>query len=88
MPDAGVCISKRTLTGVAAMFQEPLQMKESPVGMALEVDLAAMVVLTTAVGFVMTIAGLKKHRLEWRRRQRVCWSCGRLSGCCSCATDA
>ena len=32
---------------------------------------------TTAIGYLMVKAGLGKHALEYRRRRRVCPSCGR-----------
>ena len=36
-----------------------------------------LVLSSTAVGYVMVKAGLSKHALEFRRRRRVCPSCGR-----------
>jgi hypothetical protein len=33
--------------------------------------------VVTGVGWLMLQAGLGKHMLEWRRRQRTCPSCGR-----------
>jgi hypothetical protein len=36
-----------------------------------------LVLSSTAVGYVMVKAGLGKHALEFRRRRRVCPSCGR-----------
>jgi hypothetical protein len=39
--------------------------------------LAALLAATTGVGFLMVVAGVQKHALEWRRQQRVCPSCGR-----------
>jgi NADH pyrophosphatase NudC (nudix superfamily) len=44
--------------------------------------------VTLGVGYVMTLAGLQKSALEWRRRHRVCPSCGRAMDtriCRSCA---
>jgi NADH pyrophosphatase NudC (nudix superfamily) len=32
---------------------------------------------TVCVGYVMAVAGVQKSALEWRRRRRVCPSCGR-----------
>jgi hypothetical protein len=52
--------------------------------MALDPQLLPLLVLTTAVGLAMTIAGVRKNALEWRRRQRVCPSCGRLADICAC----
>lgn len=42
---------------------------------------------TLAVGWLMASAGVQKSALEWRRRRRVCPSCGRdveRAGC-TCA---
>jgi hypothetical protein len=38
---------------------------------------ALITLLTLGIGYVMTQAGLQKSALEWRRRRRVCPSCGR-----------
>jgi ribosomal protein L37AE/L43A len=41
---------------------------------------AHMIVLllsTTGIGFLMTLAGLNKNVLETRKRRRICPSCGR-----------
>jgi len=43
----------------------------------LDPQLALLFVLTTGVGFVMLTAGVQKRALEWRRRRRLCPSCGR-----------
>jgi hypothetical protein len=40
-------------------------------------QLLGMLVATSGVGFLMTTAGVQKHVLEWRRRDRSCPSCGR-----------
>ena len=45
--------------------------------MHLDPHLAVLAVLTCGVGYVMTLAGVHKSALEWRRRHRVCPSCGR-----------
>jgi hypothetical protein len=45
--------------------------------MHLEPHIALLVIVTCGVGYVMAIAGVQKSALEWRRRQRVCPSCGR-----------
>ena len=34
-------------------------------------------IATLGAGWLMTVAGLQKSALEWRRRKRVCPSCGR-----------
>ena len=45
--------------------------------MALDPHVAVLFLLTTAGGAWMLVAGVHKHALEWRRRKRVCPSCGR-----------
>ncbi|HVM16932.1 MAG TPA: hypothetical protein VM290_05085 [Gaiellaceae bacterium] len=40
-------------------------------------ELAALFLLTTAVGYSMMLAGVHKSMLEWRARRRSCPSCGR-----------
>jgi hypothetical protein len=52
--------------------------------MTLDPQLAGLLVATTGVGFAMAFAGIQKNALEWRRRHRVCPSCGKLSQSCSC----
>ena len=49
---------------------------------------ALVTVLTLCIGFVMTLAGLQKSALEWRRRYRVCPSCGRAIDARICRTCA
>jgi NADH pyrophosphatase NudC (nudix superfamily) len=46
----------------------------------------AALVSTVLVGVLMSFAGLQKNALEWRRRRRICPSCGHhLRGrACSC----
>jgi hypothetical protein len=39
--------------------------------------LAYMAIVTLAIGWLMMTAGLQKSALEFRRRRRVCPSCGR-----------
>jgi hypothetical protein len=36
-----------------------------------------LLISSTAIGYLMVKAGLGKHALEFRRRRRVCPSCGR-----------
>lgn len=36
-----------------------------------------LIVSTMSIGFLMTLAGLHKNALEFRRRRRICPSCGR-----------
>jgi hypothetical protein len=46
--------------------------------MHLDLNVALLAVLTLGVGYLMAVAGIHKSALEWRRRQRVCPSCGRV----------
>jgi hypothetical protein len=48
-------------------------------------QLAAAFAITSAVGLLMTVSGVHKSLLEWRRR-RVCPGCGRPfdRGRCGC----
>ena len=43
--------------------------------MSLDPHMAALL-LTTAAGLMMSIAGLRKNGLEKRQRRRICPSCG------------
>jgi NADH pyrophosphatase NudC (nudix superfamily) len=45
--------------------------------MELDIDIAALAVVTCCVGYLMVLAGVGKSALEWKRRQRICPSCGR-----------
>ncbi len=45
--------------------------------MEFEPHVATAFIITTGVGFLMLVAGLEKHMLEWRRAARRCPSCGR-----------
>jgi hypothetical protein len=47
-----------------------------------------LVVATLAAGWLMTMSGLQKSALEWRKRRRICPSCGRIiqHGTCSCCS--
>ena len=40
-------------------------------------QIAILAALTTAVGYTMAFAGLKKNLLELKQRKRICPSCGR-----------
>jgi hypothetical protein len=42
---------------------------------------ATLLALVTCIGYVMAYAGVAKNALEWKRRRRVCPSCGRHDGC-------
>ena len=47
-----------------------------------------LAVLTLGIGWLMTLGALQKSALEWRKRRRICPSCGReitarvCSSCC------
>jgi NADH pyrophosphatase NudC (nudix superfamily) len=45
--------------------------------MALAPQIAVLFALTTAVGWLMILAGIGKHSLDWRRGRRFCPGCGR-----------
>jgi formate dehydrogenase maturation protein FdhE len=38
---------------------------------------ATLALVTLAIGWLMTMAGLQKNALELKKRRRVCPSCGR-----------
>jgi hypothetical protein len=44
----------------------------------LNAHLAALAIVTVGIGWGMMVAGVNKNALEWRRRRRICPSCGRL----------
>jgi hypothetical protein len=46
---------------------------------------AILLVLVTGVGYVMAYAGVAKNALEWKRRRRICPSCGRHDNACVCS---
>ena len=48
-----------------------------PGTMSLDLHVLALLVTTTAIGFLMVASGIHKSALEWRNRSRVCPSCGR-----------
>jgi NADH pyrophosphatase NudC (nudix superfamily) len=55
--------------------------------MAPDPHLAIIMSSTLGVGVLMSIAGLQKSALEWKRRRRFCPSCGhqlrgRHCACC------
>ena len=58
--------------------------------MELDPQIAFLAVVTMGVGYVMALAGVHKSALEWRKRGRVCPSCGRLiqARVCKCASGA
>jgi NADH pyrophosphatase NudC (nudix superfamily) len=41
-------------------------------------NIAILAVLTSGVGYLMVVAGVRKRMLEWRRSARLCPSCGRV----------
>jgi hypothetical protein len=45
--------------------------------MSLDLNVLALLVTTTAIGFLMMASGIHKSALEWKNRSRVCPSCGR-----------
>jgi hypothetical protein len=45
--------------------------------MTLHLNIAMLAVLTLGIGWLMAVAGVQKSALEWRRRRRICPSCGR-----------
>ena len=57
--------------------------------MTFEPQIAVPAVASTGVAVLMLLAGVEKHALEWRRRRRICPSCGRrLDGwACGCTQD-
>jgi NADH pyrophosphatase NudC (nudix superfamily) len=54
--------------------------------MELDSNIAIFAVVTSAVGYLMVFAGVHKSALEWRRRRRICPSCGRViqARACGC----
>jgi NADH pyrophosphatase NudC (nudix superfamily) len=42
-----------------------------------QAHLTILLVSTAGVGVLMSFAGLQKSALEWKRRRRICPSCGR-----------
>ncbi len=53
--------------------------------MTLDSHFVILALMTLAAGWLMTVAGVHKRALEWRRRRRVCPSCGRLIQARVCA---
>ena len=52
-----------------------------------ELHLTLISAATFVAGYLMTIAGVHKSTLEWRRRGRRCPSCGRdARRSCSCGS--
>ena len=61
------CTSRRTPTRAARRPEEH----------EIDPNLTILAILTTAIGYLMVVAGLHKSLLEWRRHDRKCPSCGR-----------
>ena len=55
--------------------------------MTFDPHIATIAALTLAVGWLMAGAGIRKSALEWKRRRRICPSCGRevYGAGCTCA---
>jgi NADH pyrophosphatase NudC (nudix superfamily) len=54
--------------------------------MTIHMNIAMVLVVTLLAGWLMAIAGVQKSALEWRRRRRICPSCGREIRARSCTT--
>jgi hypothetical protein len=54
--------------------------------MTLDPHLAILAVATLGAGWLMAYAGLQKSALEWRKRRRICPSCGRQIDARHCTT--
>jgi hypothetical protein len=54
--------------------------------MRLDSNIAILAVVTMGSGYLMVAAGLFKNALEWKRRERICPSCGRQIAARVCST--
>jgi NADH pyrophosphatase NudC (nudix superfamily) len=57
--------------------------------MTIHMNIAMVLMVTLLAGWLMAIAGVQKSALEWRRRRRICPSCGReicARSCTTCST--
>jgi NADH pyrophosphatase NudC (nudix superfamily) len=57
--------------------------------MTIHMNIAMILMVTLLAGWLMAIAGVQKSALEWRRRRRICPSCGReirARICTTCTT--
>jgi hypothetical protein len=45
--------------------------------MTINLHIVMLAILTIGIGWMMMTAGVQKSALEWRRRRRICPSCGR-----------
>ena len=58
---------------------------DKPSTMALDPHAAAIFATTVGAAVLMALSGIHKSGLEWRRRRRICPSCGRdLRTGCAC----
>jgi hypothetical protein len=50
--------------------------------------IAFLALMTIGVGWLMTVSGMQKSALEWRKRRRRCPSCGRqiIARTCPCSS--
>jgi NADH pyrophosphatase NudC (nudix superfamily) len=58
--------------------------------MELDPNIAVLAAVTCGIGYLMAVAGVHKSALEWKRRRRVCPSCGReleSRVCSACRTS-
>jgi hypothetical protein len=55
--------------------------------MHLDPHIVSLTAVTFGVGYLMVQSGLAKSALEWKRRRRICPSCGRDAATdCRCRT--
>jgi hypothetical protein len=45
--------------------------------MSFDPHIAGLFASTAGIGLLMALAGLQKSALEWKRRRKICPSCGR-----------
>jgi hypothetical protein len=74
----------RPLTAVAFRHAPTCQQHQA---MTLAPQIALLFALTTGVGWLMILAGIGKHSLDWRRGRRVCPGCGRERTDRGCGCD-
>ncbi|HEY6015251.1 MAG TPA: hypothetical protein VIU16_00585, partial [Gaiellaceae bacterium] len=72
------------IDAVASCISERIHTRDGVDQMTLDPHTAIMLVLVSGVGYAMAYAGIAKNALEWKRRRRVCPSCGRHDASCSC----
>jgi hypothetical protein len=56
---------------------------------SLDPQITVTAAASAGIGAMMLVAGVQKHALEWRRRRRICPSCGRQvhGRVCGCNKD-